>query len=128
MPHNSDGEELPDDWFHLKQKGGVDLLKKVYPKIWQQEEVRQAAKFNNQPHIRRAKMEHLELIAKRTQEEEEKQKMADAHHRSYLTQRAEAKDKRFKAKQINDMEEYAYWHSRIKSIDEEDRIWKIVNS
>ena len=128
MAHNSDGEELPDDWFLLKRKGGSELLKKTYPRVWQVEEARQKRKFENQPHIRRAKMEHLELIEKRKEEEELSRQKAEAHHKDYLANMAEAKDKRRKAKQIGDKEEFEYWTARIKSIEEEDTIWRKVNA
>jgi tRNA-dihydrouridine synthase len=128
MAYNSDGEELPADWFILKKQGGEGLQQKTYPDIYKYEEKRKTTKFENQPHIRRAKMEHLEMISKRTQEEEEKRRKAESHHLSYLTQMREAKDKRRKAKQVNDMEEFAYWNSRVKSIEEEDRVWRIINT
>ena len=128
MVHNSDGEELPDDWFLLKKKGGSDLLKKTYPRIWQLEETRQLAKFNNQPHIRRQKIEHLEMIARRKEEEEISRQKAEVHHNDYLTKMAEAKDKRRKAKQLGDKEEYEYWNQSIKSIEEEDTVWRKINS
>ena len=128
MAYNSDGEELPADWFVLKKKGGYKLQQQSYPTVYEYEERRQKTKFESQPHIRRAKLEHLELIAKRTEEEEEKRVKAEAQHLTYLTQMREAKDKRSKAKQVEDKEEYAYWHNRIKSIEEEDRVWRIINT
>jgi hypothetical protein len=128
MAYNSDNEELPADWFILKKQGGEGLLQKLYPDIYKYEEARKKTKFENQPHIRRAKMEHLQMIAQRNEMEEAKRHQAEAHHLTYLTQMSEAKDKRRKAKQVNDTEEYAYWNGRVKSIEEEDRVWRIMNT